>query len=174
MRRLRVLVSLQGTDATKRRRRYRVFVVALEMDAHAGDEMKHTRTKDIVCFTTPIGKPRMTRRDKWSQRPCVLRYRAFADELRKATGKLPEDVHGLFWSAYLPIPKSWSKKKKAEMALAPHRQTPDKDNIEKAIMDSLFKDDSGIYFGSGEKYWAGPDGPKVCVTITYTEEGGEG
>lgn len=27
---------------------------------------------------TPIGKPRMTRADKWKQRPPVMRYRAFA------------------------------------------------------------------------------------------------
>ena len=28
---------------------------------------------------TPIGKPRMTRADKWKQRPAVMRYRAFCD-----------------------------------------------------------------------------------------------
>lgn len=31
---------------------------------------------------TPIGKPRMTRADKWKKRPAVMRYRAFCDEAR--------------------------------------------------------------------------------------------
>ena len=134
--------------------------------------MKHTRTKDIICFVTPIGKPRQTRRDKWAQRPCVLRYRAFADELRLAAGKLPADVHGLSWCAYLPIPKSWSKTKRLAMYGAPHRQTPDKDNIEKAVMDALFKQDSGIYFGGGQKYWQLAEGPRLEITLTYVEEEG--
>ena len=30
----------------------------------------------------PLGKPRMTQRDKWAKRPAVLRYRAFKDECR--------------------------------------------------------------------------------------------
>jgi len=33
---------------------------------------------------TPVPKPRQTRSDKWKQRPCVMRYRAFADEVRAA------------------------------------------------------------------------------------------
>ena len=31
----------------------------------------------------PVPKPRMTQRDAWDKRPCVLRYRAFKDEVRK-------------------------------------------------------------------------------------------
>jgi hypothetical protein len=31
---------------------------------------------------TPVGKPRMTRSDKWKQRPPVIRYRMFCDEAR--------------------------------------------------------------------------------------------
>ena len=29
-----------------------------------------------------MGKPRMTQRDKWKKRPCVLRYHAFRDKMR--------------------------------------------------------------------------------------------
>ncbi|MGK4302143.1 RusA family crossover junction endodeoxyribonuclease, partial [Klebsiella pneumoniae] len=39
---------------------------------------------------TPIGKPRMTRADKWKQRPEVIRYRAFCDEARLRKIHLPD------------------------------------------------------------------------------------
>ncbi|MBC8923069.1 RusA family crossover junction endodeoxyribonuclease, partial [Escherichia coli] len=38
---------------------------------------------------TPLGKPRMTRADKWKQRPPVLRYRVFCDEVRLSGITLP-------------------------------------------------------------------------------------
>ena len=33
-------------------------------------------------LVTPNTKPRMTRADKWKQRPCVVQYRTFKDTLR--------------------------------------------------------------------------------------------
>ena len=110
----------------------------------------------------PMGKPRMTQRDKWAKRPAVLRYRSFADEIRLRVGnKIPGDIYRLSWVAYLPMPKSWSKKKKAEMAGQPNRQKPDLDNICKGIYDSLLKDDSGIAFGCMEKRWDDGYGPRI-------------
>lgn len=38
----------------------------------------------------------------------------------------------------IPMPDSWSKKKKAEHLEEYHRQTPDLDNLEKALKDCLF------------------------------------
>lgn len=35
---------------------------------------------------TPIGKPRMTRADKWKQRPAVMRYRAFCAAQNPSSG----------------------------------------------------------------------------------------
>ena len=32
---------------------------------------------------TPIGKPRMTQRDRWAKRDCVLRYYAFKDSIKE-------------------------------------------------------------------------------------------
>ncbi len=39
---------------------------------------------------TPMGKPRMTRADKWKQREVVMRYRAFCDEVRLKNVAMPE------------------------------------------------------------------------------------
>lgn len=55
---------------------------------------------------TPIGKPRMTRADKWKQRPPVMRYRMFCDEARLHDIRVPEC--GAHITYVLPMPKSWS------------------------------------------------------------------
>ncbi len=39
---------------------------------------------------TPVGKPRMTRSDKWKQRAPVMRYRMFCDEARLHGIQVPE------------------------------------------------------------------------------------
>jgi len=50
--------------------------------------LKLARTGPTVITVpgNPVGKPRMTRKDKWAQRPCVLRYREWADRARAAAG----------------------------------------------------------------------------------------
>ena len=102
---------------------------------------------------TPVPKPRQTRSDKWKKRPSVLRYRAFADELRLRIGSL--DLNGCTVTFGLPMPKSWSKKKKNEMDGQPHTQTPDLDNLLKALGDALYSDDSGIHTLNGlKKVWS--------------------
>ncbi len=108
---------------------------------------------------TPVPKPRMTRSDKWKKRPAVLRYRAYCDEVRLRVVQLPES--GYHVTFILPMPKSWSGKRKTEMDGKPHQQTPDKDNLEKALLDALFQDDSHIWDGRVTKRW-GQEG-KIIV-----------
>jgi len=104
----------------------------------------------LVYDISPVPKPRMTRADKWKGRPCVLRYRAFADEVRIKIKGLPVPYHVVF---VLPMPKSWSAAKRERMLMSPHRQRPDKDNLEKALLDALFDDDSVIDDGRVTKRW---------------------
>ena len=94
----------------------------------------------------------MTRRDKWKQRPCVMKYYAFKDQVREAGLELPESGYHIIFC--IPMTKSWSEIKKNKMRFTPHRQTPDKDNLEKALLDSLFKDDSHIWDGRVSKVWS--------------------
>lgn len=128
--------------------------------------------KHLVVFpVVPMGKPRMTQRDKWARRPAVMRYRAFKDELRSAMTNQPDlrlaiaqgAIDRVSWTAYLPIPASWPAKKKALLAGAPHRQKPDRDNIDKALLDALFADDSGIASGHLTKRWDDGRGPRIEV-----------
>jgi len=120
---------------------------------------------------TPIGKPRQTRRDKWQKRPAVMRYRDWADQLRAQAGDIPpaETVESLSWTAQFEPPKSWSKKRRVAMIGQLHRSKPDRDNIDKAVLDALYPEgDSGIAMGEIEKRWHWK--PGIEIRIVYLEE----
>lgn len=100
---------------------------------------------------TPVPKPRMTKSDTWKKRPCTDRYWKFKDEVRKNKIEVPEaGSHIIF---VMPMPDSWSKKKKREMDGKPHKQKPDKDNLEKALLDAIFDEDSHIWDSRVTKVW---------------------
>ena len=110
---------------------------------------------------TPIPKPRMTQRDRWAKRTCVERYYAFKDEVRSYGITVPEcEYHVVF---QIPMPKSWSKKKKQEMFGQPHQQKPDKDNLEKALLDAIHDEDCRIWDGRVTKIWG--DAPLISIGI---------
>ncbi len=92
----------------------------------------------------------MTRSDKWKQRACVLHYRAFKDECRLKRVHIPEACAITF---YMPIPKTWSDKKKRAMYDKPHQQTPDIDNLVKGLLDATLEDDAHIWKVHAEKRW---------------------
>src|SRR3990167_5593278 len=112
-------------------------------------------TRTFIIEGTPVGAPRMTQRDKWAQRPCVMRYRAWKDRARAAAGKLPEPdaIENLSWLAVFSPPARWSKKKREAAIGTLHRSKPDRDNLDKSVLDALFADDSGIAMGTIEKRW---------------------
>lgn len=97
----------------------------------------------MVYNIEPCPKPRMTRSDKWNKRPRVMRYRDFCNQVQAAGIKVPES--GATITFVLPMPKTWSKKKKAEMLGQPHQTTPDLDNLLKALLDAIYDNDSGVW-----------------------------
>jgi len=111
-----------------------------------------------VFKVPPFPKPRMTQRDRWKQRPVVVRYHQWKDDLKKEAKRLaytlPEAYSVIF---YVPMPKSWSKKKKMEYLGTPHKQRPDLDNYLKALNDCLLPDeDSKVWHIVASKYWTSP------------------
>lgn len=103
----------------------------------------------------PIGKPRMTQSDKWKKRKTVVNYFKYKDELiRQAADKgfvIPSDsFHMVF---VMPVPHSISEKEKSKRIGSAHQQKPDIDNLEKAIFDSLCKEDSYIWDCRVTKLW---------------------
>ncbi len=99
---------------------------------------------------TPVAKPRMVRGDRYKKRPCVQHYWAFKHECILKRVKLYARMKIVFC---MPMPKSWSQKKKDRMKLQPHTQIPDLDNLIKGLGDIL-DEDSHIYEIHASKEWA--------------------
>ena len=122
-------------------------------------------TAEWSIAVTPVAKPRMTQRDKWQQRPCVVKYRAYCDEVRlkvrNVTPVLKYSAVAVSVSYHMPMPRSWSKKKKERMDGTPHLNRPDLDNLVKAWCDALYPEDSVIWSIHATKFWA------ISGSITY-------
>ncbi len=119
-----------------------------------------TKEYDIV----PVPKPRMTRKDKWKPSKDALRYFAYKDEVRLKCVKVPEcNYHITF---YIPMPESWSEKKKLQHDGYGHqnKRGPDKDNLEKALLDAIYGNDAHIWDGRVTKRW-GRTGKIVVTTF---------
>lgn len=134
-------------------------------------EQVGAKSSQFVIHTDPVPAPRMTKRDsyrvtaKYPRRPCVARYFAFQDTLQRAVGDLPivpDEVHCVF---HVPMPDSWPKSKRQRMIYAPHKQRGDGDNFLKAVLDSLFLQDGGVWKGSFEKHWS--DKGRVELTMVW-------
>lgn len=99
----------------------------------------------MIIYIQPVPKPRMTRSDKWKKRPCVLAYRAFADELRLKVRKLPEPPFKITFYIHSKI---------ASRHDTPHLYRPDVDNLAKAAIDALWPAaDAHIWSIWSEKKW---------------------
>lgn len=135
-------------------------------DATPTSASPNTGAQALTVRVVPVPKPRMTRSDRWKQRPSVLKYRAFCDELRLKTRGLKLE-HTLRLHFILPMPRSWSKRKRAQHLGRPHQQTPDLDNLIKAFADALYEDDKAIHTVFARKTW----GEEGSITISNLEDG---
>lgn len=66
---------------------------------------------------------------------------------------------------YVPMPESWSQKKRRCQLGTPHLVKPDADNFLKGLCDALFANDQLLYSQHIEKYWDDGGGPRMEVTI---------
>jgi len=132
--------------------------------------VNHCSRYSFVVAANPMGKPRQTHSDIWKKRPVVIRYRKYCDQIRAASGKLPDNVYSIIVFAYIPMPESWPKKKRAEMNGQFHRQKPDVDNICKGILDALFKDDSAIAGCCGWKFWCEQKQEHAEIHVLYLQD----
>lgn len=117
---------------------------------------------DIV----PCPAPRMTVSDKWKtdpnhsdpkkrQRKPVTKYFAFKRGLLRQADemgyKLTETLRIL---VLVPMPDSWSKKKRASMLNQPHKQRGDWDNFGKGFCDCLVGEDNFVWDARVVKLWS--------------------
>ena len=74
-------------------------------------------------------------------------------------------MSGIWIKFYMPMPKSWSKKKRMRMNFEPKQSMPDLSNLIKAFEDGLLKQDNAIWDYRVSKYWY--DGEKGYIEIEY-------
>lgn len=118
-----------------------------------------------------MGKPRMTR-NWWHKKTkaVVLKYNAWKDQvrlqMRQQNVDLPKDPVGLEFTVYIPMPPSWAKTKHQKYLLTFHDQKPDIDNIAKALMDCIFKEDKCVGVLKATKVWTGVhDKPSWSIKV---------
>ena len=121
-------------------------------------------TSVITINVAPCSKPRMTRADKWKKRQCVRKFFAFRDAIKQSS------VHNNALESFdiefhIPMPKSWSKKKKELHNGNPHKQRPDLDNYIKAWCDSVFEEDSVVWRFKASKRWTDKEGHIKLSTL---------
>lgn len=113
--------------------------------------------KTYIIDISPVSKPRMVRSDKWKKRTITDHYWAFKDELKLKCNiaglkELPASIDAICF--IIEMPKSWSKELKELNDGRPHLQTPDLDNLIKALQDCLCTQDKHIWrIGHIEKRW---------------------
>lgn len=119
---------------------------------------------------TPNTKPRMTKSDRWKRRPCVMQYWAFKDQVKAEAERLGiPSFERCVLIFMIPMPKSWSKKKKKEHLGQPHKKKPDSDNLTKALKDALMDEDEAVWDERALKFWAPENGGSITIITTEHE-----
>lgn len=131
--------------------------------------------RKIILNITPQTFVRTTVNDRWffrikreNLRPPglkrLLRIERYNDyklsllaEAKRKQFTLP--ASGFSITFYIPVPLSWSKKKKKQHHGLLHQSTPDLDNLAKAFFDSIVQEDKFVAQYSLCKRWVDfPDG----------------
>lgn len=125
---------------------------------------------------TARGKPTLTKADRWKKRKPVIDWYAYKDELLLQVGRewYARLNHAVIFDfkieAFFHVPKSYTKKQKAELPGTRHRVKPDASNIQKGIEDILIVADQCLADTHTSKRWIGPDEPdRIRITIQYVE-----
>jgi Holliday junction resolvase RusA-like endonuclease len=108
-----------------------------------------------VYHLTAVPAPRQVSKDAWNPSPPVQRYRAFRDLVRITHVQIPRPFHHVVF--VMAMPPSWSKAKRLAMEGQLHEQKPDRDNLEKALLDSVFGEDCDVADGRATKLWGTQD-----------------
>ena len=105
----------------------------------------------------PVAKPRPRVTSRGTYIPG--KYAKFKKDCRTLGMRVPESADIRF---EVPMPKSWSQRKRFLMAGQPHQQRPDLDNYVKAVLDAVLDDDSKVWQVWARKVW----GMKGQIVIT--------
>lgn len=115
-------------------------------------------TRDFYLFDIiPMGAVRMTKSDTWKlnpnhadpkkrQRKSVTKYFEFKNNIKFQAEKMNIEIKDTLDIVFVvPIPDSFSDKKKAQLNATPCKKRPDIDNYVKAFLDALKKEDGDVW-----------------------------
>lgn len=110
----------------------------------------------MIFDIIPMGAVRTTQASLWNPRSRA--YYAWKQQLfylAKSQGYVLKPAEALSLRFLLPMPKSWSAKKKEAHRGQPCLSKPDLDNLIKAFQDTLAPDDAAVWqYGRMEKIWS--------------------
>lgn len=127
-------------------------------EALGGENWKPRKKKKEIKY----GCPHCLSQENLNRKKRLERYNDYKDDLRGLAKKAGFEMPVAGWALYfyIPMPKSWSKKKKELMKGQLHLQKPDIDNFEKGFYDALSVVDEQIAQLSGHgKFWIAEDEP---------------
>jgi Holliday junction resolvase RusA-like endonuclease len=128
-------------------------------------ELKGTGDNYIVLDVEPCSAVRMTQSDRWKtnpnhldprkrQRSAVTKYFQYKNKVVQLCNEVNYTLSDALEIIFvLPIPDSWSNKKKKEYVDKPHQSRPDIDNLLKAFMDALSTEDGYVYLVKAKKIY---------------------
>lgn len=128
---------------------------------------------------TPVGKarPRVTVNGTYTPKKTKQYMQQVREAYQQEGGAYLDGFVRMDIIAYFPIPKRYTKKQRREIEERHfwYGKKPDKDNIDKSVMDALngiaYKDDSMIVTGRTMKKYCRPDQePKLVVMLSDPEE----
>ena len=115
----------------------------------------------------PVAAPRMNHADRWKKRPCVVKYFEYRDQVRAIAAEQGFTLAERFYLWFqMPMPKSWSQRKKRMMFGEPCRVKPDADNLAKGFFD-CFGEDKHVWSVQITKTWH--DVGRITVTLPYNK-----
>lgn len=107
----------------------------------------------------PAGLKRLLRLERYNQ------YKQDLLALSKQKG-FTFPYQGAHIKFFVPVPRSWSKKKKAAYHLKLHMGRPDVDNMLKGVFDSLFSEDKYIADVRVTKFWVDFEAGWIDVEVS--------
>lgn len=110
---------------------------------------------DSICFRIPEEQMARKYPSLLKRKKLLEGYNNYKEELRQEALRIGFEMPtGNVWiKFYMPMPQSWSAKKKRQMNFEPKLSMPDLSNLIKAMEDSLLKQDNIIWDYRVSKYW---------------------
>lgn len=98
----------------------------------------------------------------------ILKYYEYKRKVRELfyeSGIKEYPTNNVFFKFYLPMPPSWSKKKRRLLSFEPHEQVPDSSNFHKSVEDACSDCDRKNWDYRAAKFWCDLSSGYIEITI---------